>query len=428
MKLAFTTNILSPHQLPLARLMAERVGPENYRYIYTQPLPPDRLALGWARAQGPWCIPAESTEGRRWAESVPVLYAGWRDPALFLRRLRQGKPTLYLSERWLKRPFGLLRLLSPRFLVMTLRLASCFRRAGFLYLPIGVHAARDMLRLLGLLRGDVRCLWRAPKVAFEARPGGAIVPLAEAARAGVLSPEALRFARRYGFAQVPQCAWGRLQPRGRYARLRLWGYFVEGEAPAGEALSAAGARCGVLWAGRLLRLKRVETILRACRAGAVKGGEALDLALYGAGPDEWRVRRLAARLPGVQVGPLLAPEALRAQMHRRACYVLASDNREGWGVVVNEALEAGMRVIATVDSGAGATLLPPEALFRAGDWRTLARRLRAPVGGGSAAAWRPACAWAAFEKMAAQLAAEVQAGKAPAEGEKGPGKVLQKKV
>ena len=38
-----------------------------------------------------------------------------------------------------------------------------------------------------------------------------------------------------------------------------------------------------------------------------------------------------------------------------------------------------MRVLATVESGAGATLLPPGNLFRAGDVEALARKLREPI-------------------------------------------------
>ena len=62
-------------------------------------------------------------------------------------------------------------------------------------------------------------------------------------------------------------------------------------------------------------------------------------------------------------------------MRSHDVYVLPSNGYEGWGAVVSEALEEGMRVLGTFEAGASATMLPRERLFRAGDWRRLARLL-----------------------------------------------------
>ena len=50
---------------------------------------------------------------------------------------------------------------------------------------------------------------------------------------------------------------------------------------------------------------------------------------------------------------------------------LASNAREGWGAVTNEALEEGMYVMGTYEAGSSATLLNDKALFHAGDWKRL---------------------------------------------------------
>ena len=52
--------------------------------------------------------------------------------------------------------------------------------------------------------------------------------------------------------------------------------------------------------------------------------------------------------------------------------VLSSNAYEGWGAVVSEALEEGMRVVGTYEAGASATMLPESNLFHFGDWRRLA--------------------------------------------------------
>lgn len=66
---------------------------------------------------------------------------------------------------------------------------------------------------------------------------------------------------------------------------------------------------------------------------------------------------------------------VRALMRSHDVYVLASTGEEGWGAVVSEALEEGMRVVGTYEAGASATILPPTNLYHAGDWRQLARIL-----------------------------------------------------
>ena len=69
-------------------------------------------------------------------------------------------------------------------------------------------------------------------------------------------------------------------------------------------------------------------------------------------------------------------EQVRELMRNHDIYVLPSNAYEGWGAVISEALEEGMCVLASIESGAGATLLPPENLFPAGDVEGVARKLR----------------------------------------------------
>jgi hypothetical protein len=66
-------------------------------------------------------------------------------------------------------------------------------------------------------------------------------------------------------------------------------------------------------------------------------------------------------------------------MHTHDLYILPSDGGEGWGAVLNEALEEGMAVLASLESGSGATILPPEQLFHAGDAKELRENLSSPI-------------------------------------------------
>ena len=53
-------------------------------------------------------------------------------------------------------------------------------------------------------------------------------------------------------------------------------------------------------------------------------------------------------------------EKVRELMREHDLFVFPSNGLEGWGAVVSEALEEGMNVIGTFESGAPATLLPKE--------------------------------------------------------------------
>ncbi len=387
MKIALLTNVISPHQMPLAKALVERVGAEAYRYIFTDPPLVERTKMGWGTVAEKWCIQADTPEAREWLEKVPVLYAGNRALDLFERRNARGLRTCYTAERWFKPRLGFARLLVPSYLRMAWRFCKCAGKETFWCLPMGVHAARDMARLQGLFRGDLRCLFRAPKVAFESRPGGAVVPLKQAVKAGVLGAEQVAFAKRYGFTQIPKAHWGEVKGKGVYERMRIWGYFVApGRGEGGHALPIQHPP-RVLWVGRMLDWKRVGDLVRACRPDPdlKRGGILLDL--YGHGPEEAKLRRLAAGAENIRFHDFVPVEQVRELMREHDIYVLPSNAYEGWGAVVSEALEEGMCVLASMESGAGATVLPPENLFRAGQWREIRAKVIAEHKGPSTAPW-----------------------------------------
>ena len=66
-------------------------------------------------------------------------------------------------------------------------------------------------------------------------------------------------------------------------------------------------------------------------------------------------------------------------MSQHNIYVLPSKAGEGWGAVVSEALEEEMQVFASIESGSGATILPPENLFPAQDVKRLRQLLNADI-------------------------------------------------
>lgn len=135
--------------------------------------------------------------------------------------------------------------------------------------------------------------------------------------------------------------------------------FVAGQAVRSEPFEAAAARPAeshtVLFVGQFEERKGVDDLLEAF--AAVQFPEA-RLELIGNGSLEERVRGLAARDSRAEVVGYVSQDELPSRLARARCLVLPSvttvSQREPWGLVVNEAMHAGVPVIATTAVGAAA--------------------------------------------------------------------------
>ena len=337
--------------MPLMRAIAHRLGENEVRYVYTQDLETGRQSLGWTEEARPvWALDARQHPecAREWLEDCPCLMSGCRDYDLFERRVKRQLVTFYSGERWFKQlPVfdgncdlpGWLRLFSPNFFRMASRMRKLLRgKRPFYYLPDGIWAANDMLRLVNWLG----CNFRPVHLSVRRTPGGVV------------------------------------QNRGRaFDRVRLWGYFVS---PSTERLAQSckrdAAALKILWVGRLLDWKCVDTVVRAVCVHADmnshgrKPGMMLDV--YGSGPMEESLKLLAkGHEEFICFHRTVEINKVRDLMREHDVYVLASNAREGWGAVTNEALEEGMHVLGTYEAGSSATMLDDKDLFHAGDWRRL---------------------------------------------------------
>ena len=341
MKFVLYTVCISPHQLPLMRLLIEALSPEECRYIYTEELEKGRKDLGWAEENASWLVyeKDEPEKCREWLNDCDVLISGIRDFDLFESRVSRGKRTIYSSERWFKPVLwkgfeipGALKLLHPGYLRMALRFRRLLRSKSsdsFSYYPISMNAARDAAFLCSGSR----------KVEFERIPGGKVTGKMTA-------------------------AW--------QEKLRLWAYFVQASSidyniqkkrRANEkAMIVSGERIlRLLWVGRMLALKNVDCIIEALRK-ALQKNEKISLTLVGDGPEKERLKALADGLP-VEFKPFVPINEIRSIMQSHDMYIFASNSFDGWGAVVNEAIEEGMTVVASRESGSGATILPESCVF-----------------------------------------------------------------
>ncbi len=353
------TNSISPHQLPLSEELTKHLGADNFHYIYMRPPCRERQDMGWEQSKTAlWCRQGDSSDKTLY--TADFMLSTERNAALFNSRLCCGKTTCYMSERWFKPPVGILRLLSPHFFKMAFSMIKLFKHKDFYYLPMGIHAARDMARLHGIFNGSISCLFHAPRLVFEAKPCGRVFLLEDAISKGVLSRTEIEFARKHGFAGITDARLTDFTPAGIYGKMRMWGYFVAPSSANPDDIKKANSRLRILWAGRMLDLKNVKTLVKA-----VRSIPETELDLFGHGPMEKSLKKLSGCAENIRFHDFVPIQKVRQLMHEYDIYVLPSNAFEGWGAVVSEALEEKMTVYASFQSGAGATMLPVQNLFDA---------------------------------------------------------------
>ncbi|GHA88768.1 glycosyltransferase [Streptomyces termitum] len=134
----------------------------------------------------------------------------------------------------------------------------------------------------------------------------------------------------------------------------------------------------LLFLGRLTESKGVRPLMAAWDALAADGGAGVPLVLAGAGPLEREVAAWAAGRDDVRYAGLYDPEECRRAVARSVAVVAPSLSMETFGLVVAEAMAAGVPVVAAAH-GAFTELVEDGVtglLHRPGDAVSLAAGLR----------------------------------------------------
>lgn len=320
MRVLQVSNIVSHHQLPIARHLHSKLGTENFRFAALNLPDAERLKLGWnGDHSDSWILrPGESESDRYsfedWWNISDIVLCGERLISKMSDRLANGKICMYMSERWWKPPIGRGRLLHINFLRTALGLRRIALDERFHYLAIGPFAAKDLYPLIK----SKNQMWQ-------------------------------------------------------------WGYFTE-LPEFFDNIPRKTKPLRILWAGRLLKWKRVDTLIKAVSA-IQAAGVASSLTIIGDGPHQNKLEETAKSL--LQHGSYSFRGAVLAEqvsrfMQEHQVYVLPSSSYEGWGAVVNEAMSCGVAVVASSQSGAASALIHHGTnglLFDSGNWRELANHL-----------------------------------------------------
>ncbi len=298
MRVTFVSNYINHHQIPVSTVLYKKWG-AGYHFIQTEPMEEERIQLGWnADNQNlPYLVQYnEKAEFCRQLifDSDVVIFGGTDDESYIQERLKAGKIIIRYSERLYKE--GQWKAISPRGLRKKYLDHTRYQKAPVYLLCSGGYVADD----------------------FE-------------------------IIRAY---------------KGKRFK---WGYFPAFEESTEEerCMWKKSGKIKLLWAGRFIDWKHPEDALVLAKEFKAKGYN-FSLTMAGGGELEPDLKKYVhdhqleefVDFPG-----FCKPEKIRELMKCSHIYLFTSDYKEGWGVVLNEAMNSGCAVVASHAIGAVPFLL-----------------------------------------------------------------------
>jgi len=301
MKVAFVSNFLNHHQLSLCTELRKRC--EQFWFIATEEIPEERQKLGYADMSGKDFVVRynENDSERNRAESIikdsDIVIFGSCPSSLIELRGKEKKISFIYTERLFKK--GTWRRIIP---TTRKKLSERFLKYNekLLYiLCASAYASRD--------------------ISF--------------------------FNKELNYLK--------------------WGYFPEFIEQDMESLlkkKEIRLRVKLLWVGRFLGWKHPNDVIEAVYRLTQEGYD-FTLDIIGTGESEEALKRLIKKYglsDRVQLLGSMKPEKVREYMEAANIYLFTSDFNEGWGVVLNEAMNSGCAIVASHAIGSVPYLLSHE--------------------------------------------------------------------
>ena len=295
MKVLFLTNMPAYHQMELAGEFARILGPDNFRLGIYSPLSDERRSMNWQdNYQADYLLRYGASEQDRstieeWIQNADVVIQG-RYPIKYLRaRIKNGGLTYAYQERLWKRKFTLGRLI--RRLPHLYRNYWSVNMRNYHLLAAGAYAGQDLYKL-GLFKN-----------------------------------------RRWKF-----------------------GYFINSkpEEPTAKPHKSDTTPISIVWCARMIPCKQAHKAIEMA-AGLKNGGVNFHLTMIGDGELFEQTQSLVRQHELSESVSLVGSKSVaevNAIMADSDLMLMTSDHREGWGLVINEAINN--RCMPVVNEGAGA--------------------------------------------------------------------------
>ena len=299
MKVAFISNYINHHQLPFSDAMNRILGKENYKFIETEPIETERLQLGWKNSDRDYVIRTyisdkENEKAHRYVDEADVVICGHvTSEPWILKRLQENKITFIYSERIYK--LGQWRAVSPRGYKVIRKQFAQYQQYPAYILAASAYLPCD----LGIFH-----LYKD--------------------------------------------------------RIFKWGYFPQFVEQKNVSDSRdPNGKLSIIWVGRFIDWKRPQLAIIA--ANHLKR-ENVDfhVSMIGTGPLMENIQSMieeSGLSNDVSIEGKMPPEQVREKMKNADIFLSTSDYKEGWGAVINEAMNSGCAVIASHAMGAVPYLL-----------------------------------------------------------------------
>lgn len=300
MTISFFSNFLNSHQLPFCSAIIKRIGEVNFRFVATQKIAPDRVAMGFVDMNEIHPFVVKEYEGekgkeeaRRLALESDVMIIGSAPFEYANLRLKNNKLTFIYAERLFKK--GKLSLLYPPKAIKVYNLYTKNRKKNCFLLCASAYS-----------KGDA------------------------------------------GFCGFPS------------ERCFKWGYFPELEtykdfeqSVLNKKVTKRGKEVSILWTGRLIDWKHPEMAILVAKQ-LVKSGHNFKLIIIGDGPMRSVIQNEILKnnlTDHVSYLGAIPPQQVRCIMEQSDIFLFTSDKNEGWGAVLNESMNCGCAVVANKSIG-----------------------------------------------------------------------------
>ena len=295
MTLTFVSNFLNHHQLPLCRAFIELLSPENFHFVACERIKEERVRMGYEDMNEKYSFvikayqdDAKYREAAELVVSSDVVILGSCPNELCKTRLKNGGLTFRFCERIFKN--GTWHRFIPTTMNKIYQSYTKYRSANLYILCASAYLAND-LSLVG-------------------------------------------FPRRKCFK---------------------WGYFPKIKKYTTEELLSkkADQEVHLLWVGRMIWWKHPEDALYAVKYLSEKGIEC-KLTLVGEGEKKDEMMQLSVRLSiqnRVVFRNFCSESEVRSYMESANIYIFSSGKQEGWGAVLNEAMNSACVIIANNNAG-----------------------------------------------------------------------------
>ena len=294
MKITFVSNYINHHQIPLSNVLYEYLG-EDYVFIQTEPMEEERIRLGWNPEDVPGYVRFAYEERENCEklilDSDVVIWGGLEDETMLQPRLRAGKPIFRYSERLYKT--GQWKAISPRGLRKKYLDHTRYRKEAVYLLCAGAYVASDF----HIIRAYPDKMLR----------------------------------------------WGYFPACQEYDMDKLW-----------TEKNHTKECVEILWAARFIDWKHPELVVALAEELSkihdhfhitMLGGGALENAIS----EQIKEKHLEQY---ITLAGIRKPEEVRRFMEKAPIFLMTSDRQEGWGAVMNEAMNSGCATIANRMVGA----------------------------------------------------------------------------